>query len=134
VWYASLATKQAILRNKRALLVYLNERMNRVKKLRWEVGTGLPANVSSNLSHSERTFFTKYSEVLNEYMREVDLNLTLDLTPPIHHKIQVRCLEDYGELFTKDGSVDLKRNTVHLMWREEAEPLIREGILEQLQD
>jgi GINS complex subunit 1 len=43
-------------------------------------------------------------------------------------------LEDRGELFTRDGSVDLKRNTVHLMWREEAQPLIREGVLEQLDD
>ena len=116
------------------MLVYLNERMNRIKDLRWQIGTGLPDNVSSNLSHGERAFFTKYSENLNEYMREVDLNLTLDLEPPKHHKIQVRCLEERGELFTRDGSVDLKRNTVHLMWREEAQPLIREGVLEQLDD
>ena len=123
-----------MLRNKRAMLVYLNERMNRVKELRWEIGTGLPESASANLSHSERNFFTKYSENLNEYMRAVDLNLTLDLEPPRHHKIKVRCLEDRGELFTRDGFVDLRKNTVHLLWREEAEPLIREGVLEQLDD
>jgi len=122
------------LRNKRALLVYLNERMNRVKDLRWKIGAGLPEDVSHNLSHSERHFFTKYSSVLNDYMREVDLNLTLDLVPPQHYKIQVKCLEDYGELFTRDGTVDLRRNTVHLLWREEAQPLIQEGVLELLGD
>jgi hypothetical protein len=38
----------------RALLVYLNERMRRVRALRWEVGTGLPEVVGENLSHSVR--------------------------------------------------------------------------------
>ena len=52
------------------MLVYLNERMNRIKDLRWQIGTGLPDNVSSNLSHGERAFFTKYSENLNDYMRD----------------------------------------------------------------
>ena len=86
------------------------------------------------MSHGERTFFTKYAETLNEYMRAVDLDLTLDLEPPQNHKIQVRCLEDHGEIFNRDGTVDLKKNTVHLLWREEAQPLIREGVLEQMDD
>jgi len=103
-----------------------------VKDLRWKIGAGLPEELSANLSHSERHFLTRYSSALNDYMREVDLNLTLDLVPPQHHKIQVKCLEDYGELFTRDGTVDLRRNTVHLLWREEAQPLIHEGVLEQL--
>lgn len=116
------------------MLVYLNERMQRVREMRWSIGMGLPESVSANMSHGERTFFTNYSKNLNEYMRAVDLDLTLDLEPPHAHKIQVRCLEDHGELYTRDGVVDLKKNTVHLLWREEAQPLIREGVLEQMDD
>jgi GINS complex subunit 1 len=33
---------------------------------------------------------------------------------------------------TRDGSVELTRNSVHLMWRDECQPLIQEGVLEQL--
>jgi GINS complex subunit 1 len=28
--------------------------------------------------------------------------------------------------------VDLSKNTVHLMWRDEAQPLITEGVIEQM--
>lgn len=130
-----LVHHQAVLRNKRALLVYLNERMRRVRALRWEVGTGLPEVVGENLSHSERSFFTQYSALVNKYQGRrggVGINLTLDPTPPKDHKVQVRVLEDYGEIVTRDGTVDLSKNTVHLLWRDEAQPLITEGVLEQL--
>lgn len=132
---AILVHHQAVLRNKRALLVYLNERMRRVRALRWEVGTGLPEVVSENLSHSERNFFTQYSALVNKYQGRrggVGINLTLDPTPPKDHKVQVRVLEDYGEIVTRDGTIDLSKNTVHLLWRDEAQPLITEGVLEQL--
>ena len=48
--------------------------------------------------------------------------------------MQVLVLEDYGEIVTRDGVVDLSKNTVHLLWRDEAQPLITEGILEKLDD
>jgi GINS complex subunit 1 len=134
---AILVHHQAVLRNKRALLVYLNERMRRVRQLRWEVGTGLPEAVGENLSHSERSFFTQYAALVNKYQGRrggVGLNLTLDPAPPRDHKVQVRVLEEYGEIVTKDGVVDLAKNTVHLMWRDEAQPLIAEGVLEKLDD
>ena len=132
-----LVHHQAVLRNKRALLVYLNERMRRVRALRWEVGTALPDVVGENLSHSERAFFTQYSALVNKYQGRrggVGINLTLDPTPPRDHKVQVLVLEDYGEIVTRDGVVDLSKNTVHLLWRDEAQPLITEGILEKLDD
>ena len=125
------------MRNKRALLVYLNERMSRVRNLRWEIGTGLPEHVAENLSHSERSFFTQYAALVNKYQGRrggVGLNLTLDPHPPRDFKVQVKVLEDYGEIVTKDGTVDLQKNTVHLMWRDEAQPLIAEGVLEKLDD
>ena len=132
-----LVHHQAVLRNKRALLVYLNERMSRVRNLRWEIGTGLPEHVAENLSHSERSFFTQYAALVNKYQGRrggVGLNLTLDPHPPRDFKVQVKVLEDYGEIVTKDGTVDLQKNTVHLMWRDEAQPLIAEGVLEKLDD
>ena len=130
-----LVHHQAVLRNKRALLVYMNERMRRVRDLRWEVGAGLPDLVAESLSHAERTFFTAYSALLNKYQGRrhgVGLNVTLDKSPPEDHKVEVRALEDYGEIVTRDGSVELTRNSVHLMWRDECQPLIQEGVLEQL--
>jgi GINS complex subunit 1 len=48
--------------------------------------------------------------------------------------VQVRVLEEYGEVVTRDGAVDLRKNTVHLLWRDDAQPLIAEGVLEKLDD
>ena len=127
----------SILRNKKALMIYLNERVKRIQSLRWTLGIGLPDSISENLSHSERDYFTEYSAILNKYMGKkegINMNLTLDRDPPKEHKVQVKCTKDYGEIYTKDGVVDLKKDTVHLLWREEAQPLISEGVLEKLDD
>jgi len=127
----------SILRNKKALMIYLNERAKRIQSLRWTLGVGLPDSISENLSHSERDYFTRYSKILNKYMGKKDginMNLTLDRDPPKEHKVQVRCLKDNGETYFKDGVVDLRKDTVHLLWREEAQELIREGVLEKLDD
>jgi GINS complex subunit 1 len=37
-------------------------------------------------------------------------------------------------IYFKDGVVDLKKDSVHLLRREEAQPLISEGVLEKLDD
>ena len=60
------------------------------------------------------------------------INITLDPTPPKEHKVQVRVLQERGELVTRDGTVDLAKNTVHLLWRDEAQPLITEGVVEMV--
>jgi len=128
----------SILRNKKALMIYLNERVKRIQSLRWtRMGVGLPDSISENLSHSERDYFTEYSAILNKYMGKkegINMNLTLDRDPPKELKVQVKCTKDYGEIYTKDGVVDLKKDTVHLLWREVAQPLISEGVLEKWDD
>jgi len=127
----------SILRNKKALMIYLNERMKRIQSLRWTLGVGLPDSISENLSHSERDYFTGYSKILNKYMGKkegINMNLILDRDPPKEHKVQVRCTKDHGVIYFKDGVVDLKKDSVHLLRREEAQPLISEGVLEKLDD
>ena len=83
----------SILRNKKALMIYLNERVKRIQSLRWTLGVGLPDSISENLSHSERDYFTEYSKILNKYMGKkegINMNLILDRDPPKEHKVQVR--------------------------------------------
>ena len=73
-----LVHHQAVLRNKRALLVYLNERMRRVRALRWEVGTALPDVVGENLSHSERAFFDPTRAFDKQNKKLVDMRMSAD--------------------------------------------------------
>ena len=49
---ALLVHQKSILRNKRVLLAYLNERQSRLRKMRWETGPVLPPQSANNLSET----------------------------------------------------------------------------------
>ena len=55
-----------------------------------------------------------------------------DLLPPKDPEVQVRALQDYGEMVASDGTVHFQRNAVFFMAQEDAEPLIRQGVLERM--
>jgi GINS complex subunit 1 len=64
----------------------------------------------------------------------VDLNLQLDPSPPKQHKIEVRVLTDVGSMWFRDGEVHLAARSTHLLWRDEAQALIAEGLVEKVSD
>ncbi len=54
-----------------------------------------------------------------------------DLQPPKHLYIEVRVLQDYGDVVTASGSVTLKKGERLLLKRSDIEHLIRQGVLEE---
>jgi GINS complex subunit 1 len=53
--------------------------------------------------------------------------------PPKELQIEVRVLQDYGTIVTESGAtITLKKDTRILLRRTDAEPLIRQGILEHV--
>ncbi|XP_044733141.1 DNA replication complex GINS protein PSF1-like [Chrysoperla carnea] len=127
----------AIKRNKRILLSYYFNRMQRIRAMRWQFGSILPPDVKENLSVSEQVWFNNYSKSLAKYMRSVGdeegLDLMQDMKPPKSLYMEVRCLIDYGKIELDDGtSVLLKKNTQHLLPRAQCETLIRQGVLEHI--
>jgi len=127
----------ALERDKRCLLAYLYHRANKIRSMRWEFGAVLPADIKANLSGPEAAFFNKYNKDLAAYMRSVGgghgVDLMTDHHPPKGLYVEVRCLQDYGELETEDGSiVMLSKNTQHFLPRSQCEQLIRQGILEHV--
>lgn len=127
----------AIKRNKRILLSYYFNRMQRIRAMRWQFGSILPPDIKENLSVSEQVWFNNYSKSLAKYMRSVGdeegLDLMQDMKPPKSLYMEVRCLIDYGKIELDDGtSVLLKKNTQHLLPRAQCETLIRQGVLEHI--
>lgn len=59
--------------------------------------------------------------------------LLQDLAPPKNLYIEVRVLHDCGELMTESGVVNLEANSTHFLRRFDAEPLIRQGLLQHLE-
>ncbi|XP_035688590.1 DNA replication complex GINS protein PSF1-like [Branchiostoma floridae] len=129
----------ALERNKRCLLAYMFNRMERLRAMRWEFGSVLPPDIKYNLSEQEIQWFSRYNKSLAAYMRSIGgpsgggLDLTQDLKPPKSLYIEVRCLMDHGEFETEDGTILLlKKDSQHFLQRSQCEHLIRQGVLEHI--
>jgi len=120
------------LRNKRCLLAYLKARMDKLRDLRWQSGSAIPQDLKRRISAEEQQYFENYDALLGNYMRSMDLDLTADQQPPKNLYIEVRVLEDCGEILTESGSINLERNTTHFLRRSDVEHLVRQGMLEEV--
>ncbi|XP_047207739.1 DNA replication complex GINS protein PSF1 [Girardinichthys multiradiatus] len=126
-----------LLRNQRCIFAYLYDRLLRIRALRWEYGSVLPANVRFHMSAEEVQWFSQYKKSLASFMRSIGgeegLDITQDMKPPKSLYIQVKCLKDYGEFEIDDGTVILlKKNSQHFLPRWKCEQLIRQGVLEHV--
>lgn len=124
-------------RNKRCLLAYLYNRLQRIKSMRWQFGATIPDEIKAMLCEPEVQWFNGYSKSLATYMRSIGegigINLTEELKPPKSLYIEVRCLTDYGKYELENGDVILlKRNSQHYLPRTECEPLVRQGVLQHI--
>lgn len=124
--------------NRRCLLAYHYERLNRLRKLRWEYGNNLPSEIKKNLSEEEQEWFTRYNDNLFNYMRGLNdgkgLDITLYVSPPKRLWVCVKCLTDYGELDLEAGrgNVKLIKDNIYYLPLNLAEKLIHQGVLTQL--
>lgn len=65
-------------------------------------------------------------------MRYACCSAVQDMLPPRDADISVKVIKDFGDTILSIGSVFLKAGSVHLLPREEAEPLIRSGYMEDI--
>lgn len=123
---------QCLSRDKRYLFAYLNYRMDHVRELRWETGAVLPAHVQPKLSPRENDYFTEYNNLINDYCTDISLDLASDLEPPRDLQIEVRVIQDCGEIMTENGPVKLDAGSTHFLKRTDVEHLIRQGQVEHV--
>eukprot|EP00096_Caligus_rogercresseyi_P007539 TRINITY_DN2542_c0_g1_i1.p1 TRINITY_DN2542_c0_g1~~TRINITY_DN2542_c0_g1_i1.p1 ORF type:complete len:193 (-),score=54.66 TRINITY_DN2542_c0_g1_i1:253-831(-) len=129
----------ALERSKRSLFAYVHHRSKQIRTMRREFGPVLPPEMKGNLCPAEIDFFHQYSKDLAAYMAGIGgghgLDLNSDVFPPKSLYIEVRVLKDYGELETEDGDIILlKKNTQHFLPRSQCEQLIRQGVLQHVQN
>ncbi|RLN50627.1 hypothetical protein BBJ29_005441 [Phytophthora kernoviae] len=127
-----IVNHQCLLRNKRCLIAYLYHRVEKIKALRWEAGTIIPAPLAQNLCQREMQLFNAYDQLLTDYMADFELDLSADLKPPKDLYVEVRVLRDCGEVMTESGLVNLEAHSQHFLRRVDVEQLIRQGLLEQI--
>ena len=132
-WGAVVVYHTTILRNKRILLAYLMHRIRTIQGIRYYCGSVCPSHILANMSDPEQLYFKAYDKLVSGYMRNVGLDLTMDLAgPPKDLFIEVRVLKDLGEIGLSNGSfVRLDRGTTHFLKRTDVDPLIRQGLVKR---
>lgn len=128
-----VANHQAILRNKRCALTYLQCRLEALCQLRLEAGLMIPDDIRTNMSQHETRFFSDYDEIFTEYMREIRLDLTANQRPPKELFVEVRANTDCGELVTEQsGVINLAKGTSHFVRASDVQHLVTQGLLEHV--
>ncbi|XP_057967139.1 uncharacterized protein LOC131157186 isoform X2 [Malania oleifera] len=122
----------SVMRNKRCLMAYMYNRAEIIRSLRWKIGPVIPHEIQEKLSYSEEGYFKNHSAALESYMSELELDLTVDMVPPKDPYIQVRVLDDIGEVLLSDQSANLTRHSMHFLKRTDAEQFISQGLMEEL--
>lgn len=125
----------AIRRNKRCLLAY---HVARLHKLQDEMNSGYENHNSTLVrkvaSEAEVDFLGSYEKLRTNFGANINLDLRASLLPPEQDFVQIRVLSaKLGTIVTESGaSVNLELGTIHYLPRADVEPLIRQGLLEQV--
>lgn len=123
------------LRNKRCILAYLYERMQRIKRLRWQCGATMPSHIEINMHRTEKQLFEKYEQLLSDYSADLEMDLTSDLQPPKDIYIEVRVVKtdnDQDGIVLEDRILKLRKNHIYYLKRTDAEMLVQLGYAQQI--
>jgi GINS complex subunit 1 len=138
---ALLISALSLRRNKRALLVYHNQRLDKLKALFWssggQVGSILAQDreTRKNMAPSEVDFIRGYAQLAIDY-KACFSKTALDLTapvmghPPKELYVQVRVLKDIGDVDTEWGTVSFTKDSLVFVRRPDVERLILNGYLQ----
>ncbi|KAK0894059.1 DNA replication protein psf1 [Friedmanniomyces endolithicus] len=146
---ALLVNHLSMRRNKRCLLAYHRVRTDKLEEMCWSGvdvadlqaasrrSTLRPGNQSaatSSLSTEEEQYMHQYSDLLAAYKGQwTDIDLTGSLEPPRDIFIDVRVLQDVGEVQTEYGSITLTKNSqLNNVRQSDVERLIQQGYLQKL--
>jgi len=158
--YQLLVHHLCMRRNKRCLLAYHKVRINKIENLCWtgtdisewnrvpseiagdvidenqskEGGMGtVNGEVGNSLSPEEEEFARQYSDLLAAYKGQwTDIDLTGSLEPPRDLFIDVRVLQDAGEIQTEYGAITLTKNSQFYVRQGDVERLVAQGFLQKL--
>ena len=130
----------AIVRNKRCLLAYHANRIDRLRDMYWAVGGALPhilsnQDVRSKLSPHEVDYLREYNASVMEFRSEFshELDITASIThPPKELHVLVRVVRDCGVIQTELGSIDFKKGHRFMVRKADIEHLIVQHYLEEV--
>ena len=124
-----LAITTTMVRMFRCMLTYINNRLLYVKDIFWKAG-GDSSGQSSLLSDNEKNFYNEYASLVRNYQNSfpIEIDLITDLEPPRELYIEIRVLEECGEIVTNSGEIlKLDKNSTLLVRRCDVENLLKQN-------
>lgn len=129
------------LRNKQGILIYLNNRLERIQEVAWENNKEIPPKIEEHFQDCDTNYYKEYINLISRYSKELstsNLDLTKDFKPPTSVNISVLALEEVNLHFQENGikstsykldNKKLEKGNIYLLKRSDAEPYIRRGML-----
>ena len=120
---AFILYQAAFWRNRKCVLAYLKYRMEKLQSLRLQATLEMTDKVKEKLSQNEIKYFRQYSQLIENYNREVGWDITTGMLPPAESLIDVRVLESFDsfeagkQYFVRAGEVErgiLAHKAIHL--------------------
>ena len=128
------AVMTTLMRVYRCILGYINHRLLKIKSMFWKSGGFISDHDQQFMSDNEKTFYMEYRKSIFAYQNSfpIDLDLFKDMEPPKDLKIEIRVLEDCGEIVTSSGEVlTLEKGVSLLVRRCDVEHLIKQNMVIQ---
>ena len=128
------AVLTTLMRTYRCVLGYINHRLLKIKGLFWRAGGVINETDQQFLSDNEKAFYIEYKKLIFDYQNSfpIELDLFRDLEPPRDLNIEIRVLEDCGEIVTSSGEIlALEKGVSLLVRRCDVEHLIKQNLVIQ---
>ncbi|KAJ3226299.1 Proteasome subunit beta type-1 [Clydaea vesicula] len=118
-----------MLRNKRCLLAYHQNRVERITAVVKKLGSSpFPLEIKENLSSNELDFAVGYRNLLNEYAKEYpDIEMNRDLNPPKEVFVSIKCNKNLGNVMTETGMKSLEKGSRHYIKRTDIDNFLKLG-------
>lgn len=127
---ALFVAQLCVRRNKRCLLAHENLRASRLDQAVW-AEQELSAETMSNLSAPEQVYLREYTELVSDYKGEwTEVDLTGSLDPPKEIYVEVRVLQDAGEVQTEYGVFNLTKDSQFFVRQADVQRLIQQGFVQ----
>ena len=121
----------AAFRNRRAVLAYIKNRVDRIVDYRFDEGKNLDKEMQLKLSNSEKTYLKELNSNLAEYFGSTQVDVTANIAPTTSLMVQVKGLKDCDELVLDTGSLSIRKGEYYFIHRNDAEQLVRQGLVEE---
>lgn len=128
---------EKISRNKRGVMLYLNERMTKIENLVWEYGESIPDHIYEKFDEADKHYCQEYLKNFEKYYKtivyDINMDLSNQLVPPTNN-IFISCkaektIEKFKPSYVDKEDMLLEKGSSYVFKKTDIEGYVRKGVL-----